>query len=96
MKILNILFSRVGIENTTWRAYSHSEKLGRRGAVAYVCDCKRLWLRFPLQAMKYLICLFPRSGNEAKRRVEFGHVTPNVSRMQKLGNRSVLMRDGVP
>ena len=33
---------------------------------------RRLWFRFPLGVMKYLIFSFPGSGNGAKRGVEFG------------------------
>ena len=47
-------------------------------AGALVLDCKRdwLWVRSPLEGMKYLFNLyfsFPRSGVEAKRGVEFRH-----------------------
>ena len=57
------------------------------------CDCKIdwLWVRSPLEEMKYLLkFIFPflRSGVEAKRDVEFCHSTRNVSRIQqKVGNR---------
>ena len=56
------------------------------------CDCKTdwLWVRFPLEAMKYLLkSIFPflHTGVEAKRGVEFCHSTRNASRIwQKVGN----------
>ena len=56
------------------------------------CDSKNdwLWVRSPLKEMKYLHkCIFTslRSGVEAKRGVEFCHVTCNASRIrQKVGN----------
>ena len=56
------------------------------------CDCKTdwLWVRPPLEVMKYLlkfIFLLLRSGVEAKRGVEFRHSTRNASRIrQKVGN----------
>ena len=33
------------------------------GAQAWDCKCDRLWVRFPLEEMKYLIFSFPRIGN---------------------------------
>ena len=56
------------------------------------CDCKTdlLWVRSPLEEMKYLLKLiFPllRSGVEAKCGVEFCHSTRNASIIrQKVGN----------
>ena len=56
------------------------------------CDCKTdwLWVRSPLEEMKYLLKLifpFLRSGVKAKRGVEFCHSTRNASRIrQKVGN----------
>ena len=56
------------------------------------CDCKTdwLWVRSPLGEMKYLLkFIFPflRPGVEAKRGVEFCHLTRNASRIwQKVGN----------
>ena len=40
-----------------------------RGAGQQACDCKydRLWVRFSLEEMNYLIFSFLRSGMEAKR-----------------------------
>ena len=48
-----------------------------------MCDCKRdrLWVRFPLKEMKYLIFSIPRSSNEIKRDVEFHDSTHNASRI---------------
>ena len=45
-----------------------------------MCDCKRdrLWVRLPLQEMRYLIYPFLRSSVKAKRGVEFRHLTPNT------------------
>ena len=37
------------------------------------CECDRLWVRFPLEDMKYNKFSFLRSGVEAKRSVEFRH-----------------------
>ena len=56
------------------------------------CDCEIdwLWVRVPLDEMKYLLtfllsCL--RSGVKAKRGVEFCHSTRNASRTRrKVGN----------
>ena len=49
-----------------------------------------LWVRSPLEEIKYLLkFIFPflRSGVEAKRGVEFCHLTRNASRIrQKVGN----------
>ena len=56
------------------------------------CDCKTdwLWVRSPLEEMKYLLkFIFPflHSGIEVKRGVEFCHSTRNASRIrQKVGN----------
>ena len=56
------------------------------------CDCKTawLWVRFPLEEMKYLLkFIFPflRSVVEDKRGVEFCHSTRNASRIrQKVEN----------
>ena len=58
------------------------------------CGCKTdwLWVRSPLEEMKYLLKFkyifpFPRSGVEDKRGVEFCHLTRNASRIwQKVGN----------
>ena len=54
------------------------------------------WLcfRFPLKEINYLMFSFPRSGNEAKPRVEFRHSTHNASRIQRKvvnGVKSVLI-----
>ena len=45
------------------------------GAGAKACDYKhdRLWVRFPLEEMKYKYFLFLRFGVEAKRGVRFHH-----------------------
>ena len=56
------------------------------------CDCKTdwLWVRPPLEEMKYLLkFIFPflRSGAEVKRGDEFHHSTRNASRTRrKIGN----------
>ena len=56
------------------------------------CDCKTdwLWVRSPLEEMKYLLkFIFPflRSSVEVSRSVEFCHSTRNASRIrQKVGN----------
>ena len=65
------------------------------------CDCKNdwLWVRTPLEEMKYLpkfIFPFLRSGVEFKRGVEFCHSTLNAFRIrQKVGN-GVSLRYSVP
>ena len=43
-----------------------------RGAGARACSCKpdRLWVRFSMKKMKYLIFLFLRSGVGAKRGIK--------------------------
>ena len=52
----------------------------------------RLWVRFLFEEMKYLIFPFRRSGNEAKRGVEFRHITRYASRIrQKVGKGSILV-----
>ena len=61
-----------------------------------MCDSKgdRLWVRVPLEETKYLIFLFPRFGNDAKRYVDFHHLTlQNVAesgepRMLTLGSQA--------
>ena len=61
------------------------------GAGVQACGCKRgrLWVRFSLDEMKYLIFSFPRSAIGAKRDVEFRYSTRNVSRIRrKVGNDS--------
>ena len=74
-----IKLSVVGILGQSWR----------RGAK---CDCKtdRLWVRYPLEEVKYLfkfISPLLRSGVEAKRGVEFCPSTRKASRIrQKMGN----------
>ena len=66
--------------------------LGQSWRSATKCDCKTdwLWIRFPLEELKYLLkFIFPflRSGLEAKRGVEFCHSTRNASKIrQKVGN----------
>ena len=63
------------------------------------CDCKNdwLWVRSPLEGMKYLLqFIFPffRSDFEAKRGVEVRHSTRNASRTQwKLGNSCSIQPD---
>ena len=42
-----------------------------------------LWVRFPLENMKYSIFSFPRSGVEIKRGVEFRHSIHNASRIRR-------------
>ena len=66
------------------------------------CGCKTdsLWVRSPLGEMKYLLeFIFPflRSGVEAKRGVDFCHLTRNASRIrQKMGNRKSYTRFPLP
>ena len=56
------------------------------------CDCKTdwMWVRSPLEEMKYLLkFIFPflRSGVEVKRSVEFCHSTRNTLKIwRKVGN----------
>ena len=57
--------------------------------------CKRdwLWVRLPLEEMKYLfkyIFSFLRSGVEAKRDVEFRHSTQCLQNSVESGERSAL------
>ena len=65
---------------------------GRSWRSGTKCDCKTdwLWVRSPLEEMKYLrkfISPFLRSGVEAKSGVEFCHSTCNATRIrQKVGN----------
>ena len=61
-----------------------------RGAGAQVRDCKRhwLWVRFPIDEEKYLfkfIFSFLCPGNDAKRGIEFRHLTRGIR--WKIGNR---------
>ena len=60
-----------------------------RGAEAQACDCKRdtLWLRLPLEEIKYLIFLFPRSGVQVKRGVEFRHSIRSAPIIREFGSR---------
>ena len=68
------------------------EKRGQswRSGTEDYCKTDWLWVRSPLEEMKYLLkFIFPflRSGVEAKRGVEFCHSTRNASRIrQKVGN----------
>ena len=60
--------------------YNIRDQSWRRGTK---CDCKidQLWVRYPLEDMKYLfqfILSFLRSSVEAKRGVEFRHSTCNI------------------
>ena len=61
-----------------------------RGGTKSDCKIDWLWVRSPLEEMKYLlkfIFTFLRSGVEAKRGIELCHLTRNASRMrQKVGN----------
>ena len=63
-----------------------------RGVGAQACNCKTdwLWVRYPLEEVKYsftFIFSFLRSGAEAKRGVKFCHLTRNASRIrQKVRN----------
>ena len=56
----------------------------------YDCKIDWLWIRSPLEEVKYLITFifsFLRSGVEAKRGVEFRHSARNASRnRRKVGN----------
>ena len=68
-----------------------SFKEANLGAAARGVTVKtQLWVRSPLEEMKYLLkFIFPflRSGVEVKRRVEFCHSTRNASKIrQKVGN----------
>ena len=56
-----------------------------RGAAVQACDCKhaRLWVRFTLKEIKYLIFSFPRFGNKVKRDVDFRHLTCNASKISR-------------
>ena len=71
---------------------SCDNQTGRSWRSGTRCDCKTdwLWVRSPLEEMKYLLkFIFPflRSGVEVKRGVEFCHSTRNASRIrQKVGN----------
>ena len=49
------------------------------------CECKRdwLWIRSPLEEMKYLTVSFLRSDDEAKRGVECHHSTRYASRIRR-------------
>ena len=63
------------------------------------CHCKheKFWVSFPLAEIKYVIfSIIPRSGNKAKRGVEFHHSTCNDSRIRrKVGKvRKCLNRNG--
>ena len=57
-----------------------------------MCDCKRdwLWVRSPLEEMKYLFTFvfsFLRSGAETVREVEFRHSARNASKLRReMGN----------
>ena len=52
----------------------------------------RLWVRFPLEEIKYLILSYPRFGNGAKRGVEMCYSTRNASTIQwKMWTESVTM-----
>ena len=74
-----ILFFSEAVARGTW-------------APAYDCKCDKLWVRFSLKEMKYLIFSFPHSGDEAKRGVEYRHSTRYVSIfLRKVGNVIVLM-----
>ena len=59
-----------------------------RGAGEQVCDCicDWLWIRSPVDKMKYLLkftFVLLHSGVEAKRGVEFRHSTRNASGIQQ-------------
>ena len=65
-----------------------------RGTRGQACDCKRdrLWIRFPLEEIKYLMFSFHCSGVEAKCDVDFRHSTRTASRIrQEMRNESVLV-----
>ena len=56
------------------------------------CKRDRLWVRYPFEEMKYLIFLFSRSGNEAKRVVKLRHLSCKcLHNSAKIGNGAVLM-----
>ena len=42
----------------------------------YDDDCKRLWVQFPFEEIKYLIFSFHRSGSDVKRGIKLRHATP--------------------
>ena len=98
-QVLSAYFALCGLQDTacykliqTYNIF-HRDQSWRSGTR---CDCKTdwLWVRSPLEEMKYLLkFIFPflRSGVEVKRGVEFCHSTRNTSRIrQKVGNGSVL------
>ena len=62
--------------------------LASRGSGVIACGCKRemLWVRFPLEEMKYLFFLFLRSGVETKRGFKFRHWTRNAFRIRRVGS----------
>ena len=61
-----------------------------RSGTKYDCKNDCMWVRFPLEEMKYLLkFIFPflRSGVEVERGVDFCHSTRNAFRIrQKVGN----------
>ena len=71
---------------------------------AQACGCKRnrLWVRCPLEKMKYIIFSFPRSGDESKCSVKLRHPTRNVFRIRPKveggslnGNVSAMCENGI-
>ena len=57
---------------------SQIEDSNGTGAQACDCKCYRLWVRFSVEEMNYLIFLFLRSGIEAKRGGVFRRSTRNT------------------
>ena len=55
--------------------------VGPRGAEtqAYDCEYDKLWIRFPLEEMKYLLFSFIGSSVEAHNGIKFRHSTRNAS-----------------
>ena len=74
--------NRILIDNDLSRSWRSGTKCG--------CKTDWLWVRSPLEEMKYLLkFIFPflRSGVEAKRGVKLCHLTRNASRIRlKVGN----------
>ena len=73
--ILAFISIKISLRGQSWRSGTKSD-----------CKTDWLWVRSPLEEMKFIFA-FLRSGVEAKRGVEFCHLTRNASRIrQKVGN----------
>ena len=76
------LFANHGNFFSTSRCAEVHSNVGRGNLGTYKrTTVRRLWVRFLLMEKKYLIFLYPRSGNEAKCGVESPHLTRNVYRI---------------